>query len=132
MGEAQCFGQICFTVAGVDQVPGLVAGDPGRVERVEIRVANRGKESEADGGIAAYLVDSRGRRWEPLPGLSGNRLGARVAGGSQMVSRPMFRVVEDSTGLGLVLTHGDWQWRRLAIGDPESLGHKAAVVPLGR
>jgi hypothetical protein len=132
MGRDQCFDDMCFAVEGVDEVPGLVAGDAGRVVRVTVRVANHGHHAEAEGLIEAYLVDSKGREWEALPGLSGNRLNARVAGGSQMVSQPMFRVAGDSRGLGLVLTHGKWQPGRLVVGDSDSFGHRRTVVPLGR
>lgn len=132
MGQAQCFGEMCFAVTGVDEVPGLVAGDDGRVMRVAVRVSNRGKAAADENAIEAYLVDSRGREWGPLAGLSGNRLTGRVAGGAEMVSQPMFRVAMDSAGVGLVLTHGRWQWRRLLIGDSDSLGHKRTVVALGR
>lgn len=131
IGRAQCYDTMCFTVTGVDEVPGLVAGDADRVVRVTVQVNNRGRSAEADGTVTAYLVDSRGRIWQPLPGLSGNRLMARLAGGSQMVSRPMFRVANDAAGLGLVFTHGSWQMRRLIAGDSDSLGHRRSVVALG-
>lgn len=130
-GQDQCYDEMCFAVIAVDQVPGLVTGDDGRVVRVTIRVANHGREAEAKGLIAAYVVDSRGRIWTPLPGLSGNPLNGRVAGGSQMISQPMYRVPRDSTGLGLVFTHGNWQPGRLVIGDSDSLGHRKTVVTLG-
>jgi len=132
IGQDQCFDEMCFAVVGVDEVPGLVAGDDGRVVRVTVRVSNHGHHAEAEGMIEAYLVDSRGREWTPLPGLSGNRLNARVADGSEMLSQPMFRVARDSEGLGLVLTHGNWQPGRLVVGDSDSLGHRKTVVALGR
>ena len=132
IGQDQCFDEMCFAVVGVDEVPGLVAGDDGRVVRVAIRVTNHGRPAKAESLIEADLVDSRGRVSEPLPGLSGNRLNARVAGGSQMQSQPMFRVAKDSAGLGLVLTHGSWQRRRLMIGDSDSIGHPPTIVALGR
>jgi hypothetical protein len=132
MGRDQCFDEMCFAAVGVDEVPGLVAGDDARVVRVAIRVTNHGHSAESERLIEAYLLDSRGRVWPPLAGLSGNRLNGRVAGGSEMVSQPMFRVAKDSTGLGLVFTHGPWQPGRLVIGDSDSLGHRPTVVPLGR
>jgi hypothetical protein len=132
IGQDQCFDEMCFAVVGVDEVPGLVAGDDSRVIRVAIRVTNRGHSAQAEGSIEAYLVDSRGRASEPMAGLSGNRLNGRVAGGSQMLSQPMFRVAKDSTGLGLVFTHGSWQPRRLVIGDSDSLAHRQTVVALGK
>ncbi len=132
MGQDQCFDEMCFAVVGVTEVPGLVAGDDGKVERVSIRVVNHGHSAEAEGLIQAYLVDSRGRISEPLPGLSGNRLNARVAAESQMLSQPMFRVAGDATGLGLVLTHGSWQPGRLVLGNSDSLAHRRTIVTLSK
>jgi hypothetical protein len=130
IGQDQCFDRMCFAVGKVDEVPGLVAGNSSRVVRVTVRVANHGSSADEDSLIRAYLIDSKGRIWGPLPGLSGNRLTARVAAGSEMLSQPMFRVDNDSTALGLVFTHGDWQRGRLTIGDSDSLAHKPDVVPL--
>lgn len=130
MGQDQCYGLMCFTVSSVDEVPGLIAGDSSRVLRVTIRVSNRGRSADEESLLQAYLVDSKSRVWEPLPGLSGNHLAGRVAGNSQMLSQPMFRVAQDSTGIGLVLTHGNWQRRRLVIGDSDSLGHRPTIVKI--
>jgi hypothetical protein len=132
MGKDQCFDEMCFAVVGVDETPGLVAGEDSRVIRVAVRVTNHSNSSKAEGLIAAYLVDAQGRVWEPLAGLSGNPLNGRVAGGSQMLSQPMFRVAGNSSGLGLVFTHGPWQPGRLVIGDTDSLLHKRTVAALGR
>ena len=132
IGEDQCYGEMCFAVVNVDEVPGLVAGEDSRVVRVTVRVTNHGHSAESEGLIEAYLMDSKKRIWQPLAGLSGNRLNGRVAGGSEMLSEPMFRVARDATGLGLVLTHGEWQPGRLVVGDSDSLGHEKTVVALGR
>jgi hypothetical protein len=132
LGQDQCFDEMCFAVVGVEEVPGLVAGDHGRVVRVTVRVANHGHQAEAEGQIEAYVVDSKGREWAPLAGLSGNRLNARVAGRSQMLSQPMFQVASDARGLGLVFTHGNWQPGRLVVGDSDSIGHAKTIVALGR
>jgi len=132
IGQDQCFDTMCFRVTAVEEVPGLVAGLSDRVVQVRIAVSNHGKATGQQPSIHAYLLDSRGRRSEPLPGLSGNPLSARVAAGSEFVSQPMFRVPNGTTGLSLVLTHGSWQPRRLILGDSESLAHQPTLVPLGR
>ena len=132
IGQDQCFGSMCFRVIGVDEVPGLVSGSTDRVVRVRIAVTNRGSSATEQPAIRAYLRDSRGRDWFTLPGLSGNRLTTRVAGESEIVSQPMFRVGSDATGLGLVLTHGSWQSRNLMISDSDSLAHRPTIVALGR
>jgi hypothetical protein len=132
MGQDRCFDTMCFAVVAAEEVPGFEAGmgDAGRVVRVAIRVSNHGGPATSDDLIRAYLIDARGRRWDPMPGLSGNLLTARVAGGSHILSQPMFRVGSDAGSLGLVFTHGPWQPRRLMLGDSDSLGHRAEVVPL--
>ena len=130
-GADQCFGQMCFAVVRAEGVPARASGEMGRVVRVTVRVTNRGRGAEAEGRIRAYLVDAQGRRWEPLPGLSGNLLTRRVAGGAAMVSEPVFQVARDSSGLRLVFTRGVWQMGTLVIGDSDSLGHRRTVVELG-
>jgi hypothetical protein len=131
LGADRCFGQMCFAVLRSEAVPST-AGEMGRVIRVTVRVTNRGRGVEAESRIRAYLVDAQGRRWEPLPGLSGNPLTRRVAGGAAMVSEPVFQVARDSSGLRLVFTRGFWQMGTLVIGDSDSLGHRRTVVELGR
>ena len=131
LGHDQCFGAMCFAVLGAEPVEALVPGETGAVVRVKIRVSNHGKESKAEESIRAYVIDSQGRRWEPLPGLSGNALTSRVAGGSLMLSEPVFRVAQDASGLQLIFTHGAWQPGRLVIGDSDSLGHRPTIVKLG-
>lgn len=132
LGQDQCYDEMCFAVTGVDEIPGLVAGDATRVVRVTIRVSNHDSVAHEESRIHAYLVDATGRTWQPLPGLSGNRLDARIAGSSEMFSRPLFSVAQDASGLGLVMTHGRWQRRRLIIGDSDSIGHRPTIVALGR
>ena len=132
LGQDQCFGDMCFAVVGVEDVPSLATGDDAHVERVSVRVTNRGSSAASESAIEAYLVDARGRVFEPLPGLSGNRLNGRVASRSQMLSQPMFRVPKDSAGLGFMLSHGAWQRRRLIIGDSDSLAHRQTIVSLGK
>jgi hypothetical protein len=132
IGADQCFGELCFAVTGVDEIPGLVSGDPARMIRVAIQVTNRSHSAQSDGRIRAYLVDARHREWQPLPGLSGNRLTGRLGPDSRMQSQPLFRVDPDSTGLALVFTRGSWQPGNLTIADSDSLLHRPNIVPLGR
>jgi hypothetical protein len=131
LGADQCVGQMCFAVLRAEAVP-ATANEMGRVVRVTVRVTNRGRGVEAERQIRAYLVDAQGRRWEALPGLSGNPLTRRVTGGAAMVSEPLFQLARDSSGLRLVFTRGVWQMGTLVIGDSDSLGHRKTVVELGR
>ena len=137
MGQDQCFGEMCFAVVGVDEVPQFVGKnsvqDGSRLVKVTVRVKNTGRgKAQSEGLIRAYLIDKQGRRWTETSGVSGNRLTGLVGAGREMVCEPMFKVPADATGLRLVFTHGHWQPGVLVIGDPDSLGHRATVVELGR
>jgi hypothetical protein len=132
LGKDQCYNDMCFAVIDATEGPGLVSGERSRAIRVSVRVTNTGRSARSEPLIRAYLFDCRGRIYQPLPGLSGNPLTARVGPGSQMISEPIFRVPAEAAGLGLVFTHGHWQPGRLILGDPDSIGHKPAVVLLGR
>lgn len=135
VGEAQCFDEMCFAVAGADEVEGFRARgqERARLVRVRVRVTNRGKgRPQSEGLVRAYLVDRQGRRWEEVRGLSGVRLTTRIAAGDTVVSEPVFRVSKDATQMGLVLTHGRWQPGVLVIGDSDSWGHRPTVMRLER
>ena len=131
VGEPQCFDEMCFTVTGVEEVPGFLIRDGRRLVRVTVGVTNRGKKMQSEGLIWAYLVDTQGRRWEESPGVNGVGLTTKVAGGGTVVSEPVFKVDANATGLGLVLTHGRWQPGVLVIGDSDSWLHRRTVVKLG-
>jgi hypothetical protein len=132
IGEPQCFDDMCFTVTGMQEMPGFLIRDGRRLVRVSVQVTNRGRKAQSEGLIRAYLVDGQGRRWEESAGVNGVGLTARVAGGDSVVSEPVFKVAGDATGLGLIFTHG---WRQpgvLVIGDSDSFLHRRTVVNLGR
>jgi hypothetical protein len=132
LGEPRCFDEMCFAVTGVEEVPGFLIRDGRRLLRVSVRVTNKGRKTQSEGLIRAYLVDGQGRRWEESPGVNGVGLTARVAGGGSVVSEPVFKVAADATRLGLVFTHGQRQPGVLVIGGSDSLLHKKTVVELGR
>jgi hypothetical protein len=132
IGEPQCFDDMCFTVTGVEEVPGFLIRDGRRLVRVSVRVTNEGKKPQSEGMIFAYLVDAQGRRWEESPGVNGVGLTTRVSGGGSVVSQPVFKVAANATGLGLVFSHGRWQPGVLVIGFSDSWLHQKTVVMLGR
>ena len=133
MGQEQCFGEMCFAVVGVDEVPGFLVRDGSRLVRVAVRVTNRGRgKVQSERLMRAYLVDAQGRRWEESAGVNGVPLTARVEAGDSTVSEPVFKVPHDATGLELVFTHGWKQPGVLVIGDSDSWLHRRTVVKLGR
>ena len=133
MGQDQCFGEMCFAVTGVEEVPGFLIHDGSRLVRVSVRVSNRGRDkTQSEKLVRAYLVDAQGRQWEESMGISSVRLTAAVPAGSSVMSEAVFKVAKDASGLSLVLTHGRGQPGVLVIGDPDSLMHRRTMVPLGR
>ena len=133
MGEEQCFGDMCFTVIGVDEVPGFLIRDGSRLVRVSVRLKNRGQgHAQSEGLIRAYLVDAQGRRWEESAGVSGVQLTARVAAGDSVVSEPIFKVASEASELGVIFTRGWKQPGVLVIGESDSWLHRRTVVKLGR
>ena len=136
LGQEQCFDDLCFAVTKAEKVPPFVGqnqpADGSQLVRVTVTGRNRGRaKAQAESRLSAYLVDSQGRHWQEVPGLSGNRLTTRIAAGSQMISQPVFKVSGDAHGLGLVFTHGQWQPGVMVIGDSDSWWHKRTVVWLG-
>jgi hypothetical protein len=133
IGQDQCFGDVCFAVTGVEEVPGFLIHDGSRLVRVSVRVSNRGRgKVESDAQVRAFLLDSRGRQWDESTAISSVPLTTAVPAGSSVMSEPVFKVAQDASGMALVLTHGRWQRGTLIIGGPESLLHRRTIVPLGR
>ena len=132
-GQAQCFGDLCFAVDGAEQMTAFAGrGQKGdRLIRVGLRVSNRGHNgSERDRSVQAYLLDARGGRWRPLPGLGGVPLTAPVPAGGNVLSQPVFSVPERAGPVQMVLTHGTWQPGALVLGGGDSLLHRPVLMEL--
>jgi hypothetical protein len=133
LGQDRCFDEMCFAVAGVQELPGYLIQDGSKLIRVSVRISNHSKEKkQSEGLIHAYLIDKQGRRWEESTAVSGVQLTAKVAAGDSVMSQPVFKVAGDATGLGLIFTRGQRQPGVLIIGDSDSLLHQRTVVWLGR
>jgi hypothetical protein len=131
MGEEQCFGEMCFAVVKVEEVPGFLIHDGSRLMRVSVQVRNKERRgAQSEGLIRAYLVDAQGRRWEESAGVNGIRLTTRVTAGDSVVSEPVFRVAGNASGLELVFTRGWRQPGALVIGNSDSWLHRRTVVKL--
>ncbi len=83
LGQEQCFDDLCFAVTKAEELPDLFGRnqpDTGsQLVRVTIRGRNRGHgKTQAEGLLRAYLVDSQGRHWEEVSGLSGNWRTTRI------------------------------------------------------
>ncbi|MDE1175988.1 MAG: hypothetical protein PW789_05210 [Edaphobacter sp.] len=130
-GTPQCFGNMCFSVAGTEELPGYLMHQ-GRLLRVKIIIQNRGTTPKNESGIQAYLVDQQGQRWTEVPGLTGNRLDARVQPGATVISEPVFKLPADVQPQGLIFGHGRFYSGILTIGDSESLLHRPTIALLHR
>lgn len=127
VGTPQCFGDLCFTVTGFDEIPGYLMNS-GRLVRVKVNITNRGKKPADDSLLRSYLLDQKGRRWIEVPGLTGVPLHIRVPAGGTATSEPVFKLPADSIPYGLVLTHGNLQPGLLVIGNPDSLLHQPTIA----
>ncbi len=133
LGQAQCFGDLCFAVDGVEQLTTFAGrGQPGdRLLRVRIRIASHGHNGpQRDTAIQAYLLDARGGRWLAVRGLTGVPLDASVSAGGALLSEPVFVIPQRVGPVSLVLTHGSWQPGALVIGDSDSLFHRPILMEL--
>ncbi|MEO6912174.1 MAG: hypothetical protein ABI158_14760, partial [Edaphobacter sp.] len=120
LGQDQCFDKMCFAVTEVQELPEFQIQDGSRLIRVSVRISNRDNDKKQNHArLRAYLVDKQGRQWTESAAVSGVSLTAGVAAGASVVSQPVFRVPQDATGLGLVLTQGrGWPWA-LVIGNSD-------------
>jgi hypothetical protein len=136
LGQEQCFDDLCFAVIKTETMPPFFGqnqtDDGSRLIRVTVSGRNRGRgKTQSEELLRAYLVDSQGRRWNEVPGLSGNPLTTRIPAGSRVIIEPVFKVPGDAHGLGLIFTHGRRQPGVMIIGNSDSWWHKRTVVWLG-
>lgn len=129
-GQEECFGKMCFSVAGVSASPEFKGEGGGRLVQVSVQVRNTGDEIARVDDLRAYLVDAGGDRWSQTVGLGGVPLTVRLPGSATTRSVPVFRVEGDPGRLGLVLTRGHSGLGWLVIGDTDSPGHARTVLNL--
>jgi hypothetical protein len=124
--EERCFDEMCFGVTGVER------DAAGRLA-VTVSTNNRGRgRAQREGGAEAFLLDSAGRRYEPVE-ASGPGPDAAVAAGESVSTRLVFAVPAEARGLGLVVDHSYWLYPgRIIVGDEDHLGHRPTVIVLGQ
>lgn len=102
LGDAQCFDDWCIAVVGARWM-----GSP-PVERYEVtlRLSNRARRVPmGEKGTVVYLVDTRGRRYDPLPDELNVRLDTMLQPGESINATRRFDVPRDAPNLGLIYTH---------------------------
>jgi hypothetical protein len=124
LNEPQCFDDWCLSVDHVEQAP---AG--GEVSyAVTLRLFSRARRrTQRESGASVYLLDDRGRRYEPLADPRALPLNARLSPGESLIATRRFTVPADTPNPGLVIAHGRLPGMFI-IGDDQSLFHKPSVI----
>jgi hypothetical protein len=114
VGDMQCFDDWCITVTGVARPA------PGRVD-VALRLSSRAtRRPMGEKGTVAYLVDSQGRRYDPISGSVTVPFDTKLQPGESVLATRRFDVRADARDLGLVYTHeGGFPIGSLVIGENE-------------
>jgi hypothetical protein len=102
VGDQRCFDDWCITV--VDAQPRATPGGTRYV--VSLRLSNRARRSPmGEKGTVVYLMDSLGRRFDPIPDPKGIGFDTLLQPGASLIVERRFNVPPDARGLGLVYTH---------------------------
>ena len=124
-GEPQCFDDWCITVTGAAR------GADNRVD-VSLRLSSRARRTpQGEKGTVAYLVDSKERRFDPLPDPAAVPFSTLLQPGESVQATRQFRVASDSRDLGFVYTHqGGFPIGLFVIGEGSAYFHGPTMVRL--
>ncbi len=101
IGDTQCFDDWCISVIEARPVGTPVP----TVYEVALRLSNRARRVPmGEKGTVVYLTDTRGRRYDPLPGAD-VPFDTVLQPGESVVARRRFPVGGDAQQLGLVYVH---------------------------
>ena len=127
VGERRCFDDWCIAVENAVRRPanGQVA------YRFNLRLSSTARRvSQREFGLAVYLSDDRGRRYDPVPNQSDVPFSVPLAPRESVTTARLFEVPADAHTLGLVIAHeGGFQMGWLIIGE-EAWFHKPTIVRL--
>jgi hypothetical protein len=127
VGDDQCWDDWCMTVTNVKRTP---ADNPIRYV-VTIRISSRAQRVAQRGrGTHVYLMDDRGRRYDPVPDLDVVPFDVLLQPGQAITTTREFELPTDVQEAFFVATHGEGFPSWFIIGDPGSLFHKKTVVRL--
>lgn len=126
-GERHCFDDWCIAVESASHQP---AGD--RVAyTVHLQLSSTARGvTQRERNMVVYLVDDRGRRYDPLRNASDTPLDTPLAPGESVAATRTFEAPTDARDPGLVMTHqGGFPIGWFIIGY-ETWFHKPAIVRL--
>ena len=102
VGDTQCFDDWCIAVVSATRVR------PESVE-VSLRLSSRAKRRPmGEKGTVAYLIDSRGRRYNPIHDSVTVPFSTRLQPGESVTATRRFEVPNDAKNLSLIYTHETW------------------------
>jgi hypothetical protein len=115
VGERRCFDDWCIVVVGAH--PRTTA--TGVTYQVSLELSNRGKgRAMGEKGTVVYLLDSLGRRFDPMPDRAALPFDTLLQPGESRTAERRFDVPSEARGFGLVYTHeGGFPIAWLVIGE---------------
>jgi len=127
VGDDQCWDDWCIAVAKVRRT---VTGNAVSYE-VTLRVSSRARRRpQRERGVQVYLMDDRGRSYDPLPDQSAVPFSILLQPTEAVDVTRRFELPLDAHAPVLVVSHGGGFPGIVIIGDSESLFHKGTVVRL--
>ena len=129
LGENRCFDDWCIAIDEITR------SDVQKVEyyTVSLRVSNRARRvSQRENGLVVYMMDEKGRRYEPVMRATATPFNVLLQPGESIVMPCIFEVSGASGQLVLIVEHeGLTRFPGLfIIGDDSSLFHKPMIVHL--
>jgi len=128
VGDPWCFDDWCLSVDRVNRVE----GQPDVAYRVSLTIFSRARRvSQRAKGAWIYLIDSRGRRYEPSQDPEQIPLDVLLQPGESVKTLRTFRVPASVSGLGLITGHGGpYCAGFLIVGEGGCVFHKPTMVKI--
>lgn len=127
VGDDQCWDDWCLAVTNVHRQP----AEDAQTYEVTLRICSRaGRRAQRALDARVYLMDDRGRRYDPEPDPTAVPLDTLLQPHEAVSVTRVFRVPADARDPVLVATHGEGFPGLFIIGDDASLLHKRTVVEL--
>ncbi len=126
VGDPQCSDDWCLAVEDVQRTPLNSAVSYAVTLRLFSRAQRRAQREK---GVSVYLLDARGRRYDPLPDASEVPLDILLQPQESVTAKRVFRLPADAGEAGLVVDHGSGFPGCLVIGE-NTWFHRPAVVQL--
>jgi len=126
VGDPQCSDDWCIAVEDVSRTTtGSVVS-----YAVTLRLSSRAKgRAQRENGVSVYLLDDRGRRYDPIPEASAVPLNTLLQPQESVIAKRVFELPAVARGAGLVVDHGGCYPGCFVIGE-NTWFHKPATVKL--